>query len=101
MKCATPPCRSAALLLRSRLPCPLRLALTTAYAMPSPLFGAQPYTRQMLSFKDFGTKKPDPTQAAPTSYALAVCVQPAGDSDVHLLQLLRVPGKVRIGDGLH
>ncbi len=32
---------------------------------PSPLFGAQPYTQQLLLFEEFGTEKLDPTLPAP------------------------------------
>ena len=32
---------------------------------PSPLFGAQPFTQQLLLFEEFGTEKLDPTLPAP------------------------------------
>lgn len=32
---------------------------------PSPLFGAQPFTQQLLLFEEFGAEKLDPTTPAP------------------------------------
>ncbi len=47
---------------------------------PNPLFGAQPYTRQLLLLEEFGTEKLDPTLPTPKSYALAVFVHPDADA---------------------
>ncbi|MFP3409202.1 hypothetical protein SB757_31785, partial [Pseudomonas sp. SIMBA_065] len=33
---------------------------------PSPLFGAQPFTQQLLLFEEFGTEKLDPTLPPPS-----------------------------------
>lgn len=46
---------------------------------PSRLFGAQPYTQQLLLLEEFGTEKLDPTLPTPTSYALVGCVHPGAD----------------------
>jgi len=112
MKRATPPCRSVALLLGSSLRCPMRLTLTTANAMPLDDFGPPPPTAPSAS-----TNPPAAPKAAPdalltllaghhpairqpvdgdiTGHQLAVrldwhAVHPAGDSDVHLQELLGV-----------
>jgi len=86
MKCATPPCGSVALLLRSNLPCPMRFTLTTANATPLDAL------RTLLAVCVH------PVDGGLTSHQSAVrpdwrTVHPAGDPDVHLLQLLRVPRK--------
>lgn len=86
MKHATPPCGSVALLLRSSLPCPMRFTLTTANATPLDTL------RTLLAVCVH------PVGSGTTSHPLAVrpdwrTVHPAGDPDVHLLQLLRVPRK--------
>jgi len=115
MKRATPPCRSVALLLGSSLRCPMRLTLTTANAMPLDDFDQPPPTAPSAS-----TNPPAAPKAAPdallsllaehhpairqpvgddiTGHQLAVrldwhTVHPAGDPDVHLQELLRVPQK--------
>ncbi len=112
MKRATPPCRSVALLLGSRLRCPMRLTLTTANAMQLDDFGPPPPAAPSAT-----TNPPAAPKAAPdalltllaghhpairqpvdgdiTGHQLAVrldwhAVHPAGDSDVHLQELLGV-----------
>jgi hypothetical protein len=48
---------------------------------PSPLFGAQPYTQQLLLFEEFGTEKLDPTLPAPPLTFPVPTVGPAPAQD--------------------
>ncbi len=48
---------------------------------PSPLFGAQPYTQQLLLFEEFGTEKLDPTLPAPPLTFPVPIVGPAPTQD--------------------
>ncbi|MBZ9780079.1 multicopper oxidase domain-containing protein [Pseudomonas sp. REP124] len=48
---------------------------------PSPLFGAQPYTQQLLLFEEFGTEKLDPTLPAPPLTFPVPTVGPAPQQD--------------------
>ncbi|WP_433771836.1 Ig-like domain-containing protein [Pseudomonas putida] len=70
---------------------------------PSPLFGAQPYTQQLLLFEEFGTEKLDPTLPAPPLTFPVPTVGPAptqdpesiarsGPSSTALENFMRQPG---------
>nr|WP_160109637.1 multicopper oxidase domain-containing protein [Pseudomonas izuensis] len=48
---------------------------------PSPLFGAQPYTQQLLLFEEFGTEKLDPTLPPPALTFPVPTVGPAPQQD--------------------
>ena len=48
---------------------------------PSPLFGAQPFTQQLLLFEEFGTEKLDPTLPAPPLTFPVPTVGPAPTQD--------------------
>jgi hypothetical protein len=110
MKRATPSCSSIALLLRSSPPCAMLLTLTTANAVPLDDFGPPPPTAPSA----FTNPPADPKAALDvltlppanqgaivlpiTGHQSAVrpdrrAVHPAGDPDVHLLELLDVPRK--------
>ncbi|WP_349737070.1 hypothetical protein, partial [Pseudomonas jessenii] len=61
-------------------------ALQTSFKIPtngkpSPLFGAQPYTQQLLLFEEFGTEKLDPTLPAPPLTFPVPIVGPAPTQD--------------------
>ncbi|PNA05209.1 copper oxidase, partial [Pseudomonas sp. FW215-R3] len=61
-------------------------ALQTSFKIPtngkpSPLFGAQPYTQQLLLFEEFGTEKLDPTLPPPTLTFPVPIVGPAPTQD--------------------
>ncbi|WP_223545978.1 Ig-like domain-containing protein [Pseudomonas sp. A-B-19] len=83
-------------------------ALQTSFKIPtngkpSPLFGAQPYTQQLLLFEEFGTEKLDPTLPAPPLTFPVPLVGPAptqdpnniarsGPSPTALVAFMRQPG---------
>lgn len=97
MKRATSPCSSITLLLRSSPPCAMLLTLTTANAVPLDDFGPPPpiapsaFTNPLAAPKAARAVYVRPDRRA---------VHPAGDPDVHLLELLMFRGKVRTGDGI-